>query len=40
MAKSVVNSAEMGIVEPQERIKYLASCGNVVDMNPNVPIRR
>ncbi|EAT42056.1 AAEL006370-PA [Aedes aegypti] len=33
-------SAQMGIVEPQERLKQLASMSNSVEVDPNIPITR
>lgn len=32
--------SEMGLIEPLERIKHLTNYGNIVDVDPNVPIRR
>lgn len=39
MSKTV-NYTEMSIVEPKERIKQLTNYGNLIDIDPNVPIRR
>ncbi|XP_029710205.1 STAM-binding protein-like [Aedes albopictus] len=33
-------SAQMGIVEPQERLKQLASMSNSVEVDPNIPLKR
>lgn len=39
MAK-IAKFADMGTVEPQARIRALASYGNIVEVDPNIPIRR
>lgn len=39
MSKSI-NFSAMGIIEPSERIKNLASFGNTVEIDTNVPATR
>lgn len=39
MSKSI-NFSAMGICEPNERIKYLASYGNTLEIDPNIPANR
>lgn len=39
MAK-LAKFADMGTVEPHARIRALASYGNMVEVDPNIPIRR
>lgn len=39
MSKSI-NFSAMGISEPNERIKYLASYGNTLEIDPNIPANR
>ncbi|XP_064549478.1 STAM-binding protein-like A [Drosophila montana] len=39
MSKAV-NNMNMAIVEPQERMKYLSHCGNLIDVDKNMPVTR
>lgn len=39
MSKVPISSG-MGLVEPQARIRHLASYGNLVEVDPNIPAKR
>ncbi|SPP80096.1 STAM-binding protein-like A [Drosophila guanche] len=39
MSKAV-NHMSMGVVEPQERMKHLSHCGNLIDVDKNQPVTR
>lgn len=35
-----LNFAELGLTKPEERLKKLTEFGNMVDVDPNIPIKR
>lgn len=39
MSKAV-NNMNMGVVEPQQRIKNLSHCGNLIDVDKNMKVSR
>jgi len=39
MSKAV-NNMSMGVVEPQERMKHLSHCGNLIEVDKNMPVTR
>lgn len=35
-----LNFAELGLTKPEERLKKLTEFGNMVEVDPNIPIKR
>lgn len=40
MSSKAINYMGMGIVEPEERMKYLVNYGNIIEVDPKQPINR